>query len=57
MLAVGTADGFWPGVRIVPCLPVGPWEGEEEDCVPRDFLECCWDFFREGGMQHLDAWP
>lgn len=45
VLAAGSVGGFWPGVRIVPGLPIGPWEGEEEGCVPRDFLGYCWDFF------------
>lgn len=29
---------------------MGPWEGEEEGCIPRDFLGYCWDIFpgREG---------
>lgn len=39
--AAGGVDGFWPGVRIFSCLPVEPWEGEEEGCVPRDFLGYC----------------
>lgn len=39
--AAGGVDGFWLGVRIFSCLPVKPWEGEEEGCVPRDFLGYC----------------
>lgn len=45
VLAAGSSDGFWPGLRMVPCLSIRPWEGEEEDCIPRDFLGFCWDFF------------
>jgi len=49
VLVAGSVDGFWPGVRSVPCLPAGPWEGEEERCVPRDFLGHCLDFSLGGG--------
>lgn len=45
VLAAGSSDGFWPGLRMVPCLSIRPWEGEEEGCIPRDFLGFCWAFF------------
>lgn len=42
----GCSDGFWPALGMVPCLFTKPWEGEEEGCIPRDFLGfCCFVFF------------
>lgn len=55
VLAAGSVDGFWPGVRFVSCLPVGPWEGKEEGYIPRDFfLGYCRDFFL--GREPCSLW-